>query len=133
MGSPERFVDRLNRQLRKIGIVVEGMPVKTRPSGGPPCFRAVGTNYQEWLAQASLAYETLPYRLSLPAEPNYCHDCTPEFKAEMMRLKACLFPDVTFESTKEFGESVTVGMSRSPDVAPEVYPVYADILDKRRT
>jgi hypothetical protein len=27
---------------------------------------------------------------------------------------------------------VTVGMSRSPDVAPEVYPVYDLIIDKRR-
>lgn len=132
MGSPERFVDRLNRQLRKIGVVVEGMPVKTRPSGGPPCFRAADTNYQDWLAQASVAYETLPYRLSLPAEPNYCHDCTKPFKREMVALGACLFPDVTFEKVKEFGEPTVVGVSHSPDVAPEVYPVYDLIIDKRR-
>jgi hypothetical protein len=132
MGSPERFVERLNRQLRKIGIVVEGMPVKTRPSGGPPCFRAADTNYQDWLAQASLSFENLPYRLSMPAEPNYCHDCTKGFKRDMVAVGACLFPSVTFEKTKELGESVRVGMSRSPDVAPEVYPVYDSIIDKRR-
>jgi hypothetical protein len=130
-GSPERLIERLNRQLKKIGVVVQHT-AKLAPNAGPPCFRVAGASYYEWMAQASMAYETLPYRLSRPEEPNYCHDCTPAFKAEMLAVKACLFPNVTFETAKEFGESVTVGMSRSPDVAPEVYPVYDLIIDKRR-
>jgi hypothetical protein len=123
-------VERLNRQLRKIGVTVEG-PVKTRPSGGPPCFRMSEVPYQDWLTQASLTNE-LPYRLSMPAEPNYCHDCTPEFKREMVAAKACLFPNVTFEIVKELGESDLIGMSRSPEVAPDSYPVYSELINKRR-
>jgi len=34
---------------------------------------------------------------------------------------------------KEFGEPVVVGMSRSPEVAPETYSVYAELVNKRRT
>lgn len=132
-GSPERFVERLNRQLRKIGIVVERTPAKTRPSGGPLCFRMSGVSYRDWLAQASIAYETLPYRLSMPTEPNYCHDCTPAFKEDMEALGACIFPNTRFEEVKELGESVVVGISRGPEVAPESYDVYAGILDRRTT
>lgn len=106
--------------------------MKTRPSGGPPCYRAADTNYQDWLSQASLAYETLPYRLSMPAEPNYCHDCTKGFKKDMVAIGACLFPDVTFEKIKDLGEPVVVGVSRGPEVAPESYPVYDALTDKRR-
>ena len=133
VGSPERFVERLNRQLRKIGIVVEKLPVKTRPSGGPPCFRMSDTSYQDYLTQASVAFETLPYRLDMPAEPNYCHDCTKEFKADMVRLNACIFPGTKFEEIKEFGEPTVVGVSHSPDVAPDQYPVYSDLIANRRT
>lgn len=133
MGSPEALIDRLNRQLRKVGVVVESLPVKTRPSGGPPCFRVAGASYREWLAQASRSPETLPYRLDMPMEPNYCYDCTPEFKAQMERAHACIFPHTRFEPTKEFGEPVLPGVSRSPEVAPDQYPVYDGIVNKRRT
>ena len=123
-------MERLNQQLQSIGVVVEEMPVKTRPGGGPPCFRVAGTSYKDWLAQASVAPE-LPYRLSMPAEPNYCRDCTKEFQAEMTGVNACLFPNVTFESVKELGESDVVGMSRGPGVAPEEYPLYPLLSDRR--
>lgn len=129
-GSPEAFTERLNKQLRDVGIVVEEMPVKTRPSGGPPCYRVAGTSYRDWLAQASVAPE-VPYRLSMPAEPNYCRDCTKQFQTEMVAVGACLFPNVTFESVKELGEVDVVGMSRSPGVAPEEYPVYSDLSNRR--
>lgn len=124
-------MERLNRQLRKIGVVVEEMPVKTRPSGGPPCYRKAGTSYRDWLAQASTTTE-LPYRLSMPAEPNYCHDCTAQFQREMTAVGACLFPAVTFEPNKELGEVDIVGMSRNESVAPDAYPVYADLIKLRR-
>jgi hypothetical protein len=126
-------VERLNRQLRKIGIVAEKLPVKTRPNGGPPCYRMCDTPYKDWLSQASVAFETLPYRLDMPAEPNYCHDCTAGFKARMVERKACIFPDTKFEEIKEFGEATVVGVSHSPEVAPEDYPVYSDITANRRT
>lgn len=125
-------MERLHRQLRKIGVIVEGLPVKTRPTGGPPCFRHTETSYKDWLAQASISYETVPYRLSMPAEPNYCRDCIAPFKAEMQGIGACIFPEVKFEPTKEFGESVVVGICRAPEVDPVTYGVYADLTDKRR-
>lgn len=131
LGTPESFIARLNQRLRKIGIVVEKLAVKTRPNGGPPCFRLAETSYPDWLAQSSLTFE-MPYRLSMPAEPNYCHDCTPAFKAEMVALRACIFPDVTFEQVKELGESDIAGMSRGPQIAPADYPVYDGIVNKRR-
>jgi hypothetical protein len=131
-GSPEKFMERLNRQLRRIGLVVEELPVKTRPSGGPPCFRAAGASYKDWLAQASVSYETVPYRLSMPAEPNYCHDCHRAFRDEMIADGTCLFPNTRFEVVKELGEPDTVGMCRSPDVAPDQYPLYDVILNRRR-
>lgn len=125
-------MDRLNRKLRTIGVAVEGAPVKTRPSGGPPCFRLGGASYKDWLTQASIEFDTLPYRLSMPAEPNYCYDCTPAFKAQMLKINACIFPDVTFERTEELGESVLVGMDRNPSVAPDYYEWYASLTLKRR-
>jgi hypothetical protein len=132
LGSPERFIDRLNRQLRKIGVVVEKLPVKTRPSGGPPCFRVSGVSYKDWLTQASIAPETIPYRMTMPPEPNYCYDCTPTFKAEMQSVSACLFPDTRFEKVKEFDEVSIAGVGRNLDVAPDFYAVYSDLLTKRR-
>lgn len=132
LGNPEALIERLNRQLRAVGIRIEREPVKTRPSGGPPCFRAAGANYREWLAQASLSYDTLPYRLDMPAEPNYCHDCVAGFKAEMLRINACIFPHVDFETIKDLGEPAVVGVSRSPEVAPDEYPVYDSLVHKRR-
>lgn len=125
-------MDRLNRKLRSVGVVVEGAAVKTRPSGGPPCFRLGGASYKDWLAQASVEFDMLPYRLSMPAEPNYCYDCTPAFKAEMQAKKACLFPDVTFEEVDEIGEQALVGVSRNGDVAPDTYPMYSEISKDRR-
>lgn len=126
-GSPDKFISLLNRQLKSIGVVVEKAEVKTRASGGPPCFRMAGTSYPDWLAQASVAPETLPYRLSMPAEPNYCNDCTPEFKAQMRLQNACLFPNVVFEEVDEIGEQVLVGVSRNRDVAPDSYTLYSEI------
>ncbi len=122
-------MDRLNRKLRAVGIVVEGAQVKTRPSGGPPCFRLGGASYKDWLSQASVEFDTLPYRLSMPAEPNYCRDCTPAFKAQMLKINACIFPSVTFEEVDELGERALVGMSRNPDVAPSYFEWYARLAD----
>lgn len=131
-GSPERFVERLNRQLRKIGIKVETLPKKSSPAGGPPCFRMVGASYRAWLEQASVSYETVPYRLTMPAEPNYCRDCTPTFHREMVAVKACIFPDTVFEEAKVLGEPEIVGAERSQTVAPQSYPMYALLTYNRR-
>jgi hypothetical protein len=77
--------------------------------------------FDTWLSSASLLGATVPYRYDMPAEPNYCWDCTPAFKREAMAAGTCRFPNTRFERTqtvirdeqKKIIEIEVVGISRS--------------------
>ena len=64
----------------------------------------------------------------MPGEPNYCRDCTPEFRGRAILAGKCQFSNVIFETARSNGEKETVGVSRSPHVVPVGYRVYREMV-----
>jgi hypothetical protein len=124
-GNPETFFQKLDERLAAVGIDYKQLDSKTDMTSPPPCFVRNRTSYTEWLRFASTG--KVPLRMDMPGEPNYCHDCTPEFKIQSMRDGSCLFPNTRFEHRKELDERTTCGVSRSPDVPPESYVIYQEM------
>jgi len=125
--SPQKFYAKLNRRLAAIGVRYERLTKKTEEGDAPPCFKLVKADYDSWLSAASLTTD-IPYRYDLPGEANYCRDCTIGFKHRATLAGACLFPNVAFETVQSNGEKEVVGVSRSPQVAPDGYRVYRGLL-----
>lgn len=125
-GSPQMFYDKLRKRLDGLGINLDALDSRTSPDDPPPCYSLARSDYTEWMRLA--AVELVPIRYDLPGEPNYCHDCTPEFKGAAMKAGACMFPNTRFEVRRfEGGERETVGVSRSQSVPPESYVIYQEI------
>jgi hypothetical protein len=84
-------------RLRKIRVVVDRAPERVicDPAARehPPCFDTLA-NYRLWLA--TLVEAPPLSRRDFEGEPNYCNDCTQDFKAEMMLTDRCLFPETRF-------------------------------------
>lgn len=95
--TAERFYARLDHELQRRGVDLDKLERLTPPGGTPPCFKLAGTNYDVWLASASLLGATVPYRYDMPAEPNYCWDCGPAFKGKAKKAGVCRFPGTRFE------------------------------------
>lgn len=118
----ERFFARLRSDLEKRGLDYANMPAYTREGGKPDCFVTLD-QFELWAAQASLIGALIPYRLDMPAEPNYCHDCRQGFKQDMERAGKCKFPNTRFERVRTSGEDPgvvefeVIGVSRSKQVA----------------
>lgn len=98
--SAGRFYARLSNELRLRGVHVESVPRRTPEGSTPACFTFASSRYEDWLASASLVGATVPYRYDTPGEPNFCHDCTPQFKARAMAARVCSFPRVRFEKVQ---------------------------------
>lgn len=125
--SPEKFFVKLKRRLSSIGVRYEKLTVLTPPGESPPCFKIAGASYDDWLTAASLTSD-VPYRYDMPGEPNYCRDCTVEFRGRAIKAGACRFSNVLFEIASSNGEKEIVGVSRSPKVVPIGYRVYRDMV-----
>jgi hypothetical protein len=126
------FRVKLRGNLAKMGIDMERLDYRTEPGRSPPCFEIRGASYRDWEdtahAAACASNElSIPIRLDLPAEPNYCHDCTADFKNRALKTGSCLFPNTKFEVRTALGEKETVGVSRSRETPPERHIVYQNI------
>jgi hypothetical protein len=119
--TPARFYARLRTELSRRGVLYEQLPKFTEEGDAPPCFEEFRVPFDAWLSSASLLGATVPYRYDMPAEPNYCWDCTPAFKRDATAAGKCLFPNTRFEKTqtvirdeqKKIIEVEVVGISRS--------------------
>lgn len=119
--TPARFYARLRMELARRGVVYEQMPKFTEEGDSPPCFDHFRVPFDAWLSSASLLGATVPYRYDMPAEPNYCWDCTVAHKREAQAAGTCRFPNTRFEKTqtvirdegKKIIEVEVVGISRS--------------------
>jgi hypothetical protein len=119
--TAQRFYARLRNELSIRGVDYDSLPRLTPEGSAPPCYKLGHFNYAGWLAQASLVGATVPYRYDMPAEPNYCYDCTRRFKAKAVAKGVCNFPKTRFEPvqiviSEEAGKEVEVsivGVSRS--------------------
>ena len=119
--TSQRFYARLRHELAIRGIDYDKLPKLTPEGDSPRCFTAVGAPFDEWLASASLVGATIPYRYDMPAEPNYCWDCTRRFRARATAAGVCNFPKTKFEPlqiviSEEDGKQTEVsivGVSRS--------------------
>lgn len=125
--SSEKFFVKLKRRLSSIGVRYEKLTKLTADGDSPPCFKIAGADYDEWLAAASLTSD-VPYRYDMPAEPNYCRDCTVGFRGRAIRAGACRFSNLRFEIASSNGEKEVVGVSRSPTVIPTGYRVYREMV-----
>lgn len=125
-GSPDIFFKRLTARLDSVGVKIDALDYRTDLRDPPPCFEMSKDDYAEWLRLA--AVEMVPVRFDMPGEPNYCHDCTPEFKKRAIGVGACLFPNTRFEVRKDAGEKETVGVSRSGETQPDGYVVYQQMV-----
>ena len=123
--TPERFYARLRLELSKRGISYDDLPKITKEGEAPACYTAVNVPFDTWLSSASLLGATVPYRYDMPAEPNYCWDCTPDFRRQAKLMGACRFPNTRFEKMqtvirdggKKIFETEIVGISRSREAA----------------
>jgi hypothetical protein len=125
--SPEKYFVKLRRSLSEIGVRYERLTKKTPEGGEPPCFALAGADYDSWLTAASLTSD-VPYRYDMPGEPNYCRDCTVQFRHKAILAGKCQFPNVRFEIAQSNGEKEVVGVSRSPMVVPNGYRVYRQLV-----
>lgn len=98
--SPLRFYARLRHQLESRGISYDDLPRFTPEGESPPCFRGFRVSFDAFLSAASTLGSTVPYRLGMPAEPNYCIDCTAKFQTLAKSRGLCQFPDVRFEHSR---------------------------------
>lgn len=122
----ELFYERLGARLNRVGIDLAKLDSKSGPDDPPPCYVTHKADFREWLRYASTG--SIPLRMDMPGEPNYCHDCSPEFKGKAINEGSCLFPNTRFERRKELDEMSTVGVSRSKQVPPENYVVYQEMV-----
>jgi hypothetical protein len=119
--TPARFYARLRTELGKRGVSYDQLPKFTEEGDAPACYTEFGVPFDAWLSSASLLGATVPYRYDMPAEPNYCWDCTPDFKRSAIAAGVCRFPNTRFEKTqtvirdeqKKIIEVEVVGISRS--------------------
>ena len=119
--TPERFYARLRNELRLRGVNYDALLKITQEGDSPACFDRFDLDFDLWLSSASLQAATVPYRYDMPAEPNYCYDCTLTFKQQAMAAGVCRFPHTRFERVhgtirdggKKAVEIEIVGISRS--------------------
>lgn len=114
LSAPELFFSRLRARLVALGLDPDAMDTKTSLLDPPPCFALRESSYAEWLAAALNAEP--PLRLGMPAEPNYCHDCTARFRKHAVKAGACLFPNMKFSAVVEFGERTHAGKTHSRQI-----------------
>jgi hypothetical protein len=127
ISSPEKFYVKLRRQLSAIGVRYEKLTRKTPEGEAPPCFEFADADYDAWLTAASLTSD-IPHRYDMPGEPNYCRDCTVQFRHKAILAGKCQFYNVFFEIAHSNGEKEAVGVSRSPSVIPTGYRVYREMV-----
>jgi hypothetical protein len=127
VSSPEKFFVKLKRQLSNLGVRYERLTKKTAEGEAPPCFVFADTDYDAWLTAASLTSD-VPHRYDMPGEPNYCRDCTVQFRQKAMLAGKCIFKNVIFETSNNNGEKEVVGVSRSPKVLPVGYRVFREMV-----
>ena len=130
--SPEKFFIKLKRRLSNLGVRYERLTKKTPEGQAPPCFKLNGakqgqSDYEMWLTMASLTSD-VPYRYDMPGEPNYCRDCTVQFRERAQKAGSCIFGNVVFETASNNGEKEVVGVSRSPTVIPTGYKPYLGMV-----
>lgn len=130
-GPPEVFMRRLGDTLQRAGIDIAQLDSRTTASEPPPCFEMNKADYAEWLRYGAAAAD-IPVRLDMPAEPNYCIDCTPQFKKAAVAAGTCLFPNTRFEVRRIDGEKETIGVSRSGQQPPDDYVVYQEMVVPRQ-
>ena len=135
--SPLRFYARLRHQLELRGLDYDRLPRLTEPGTAPPCFSRFRVSFDAWLSSASMLGATVPYRCDMPAEPNYCWDCTRELQCEAKKLGVCQFPDARFERIRtqvpdtggrRVSETEVLGVSRPKRVDANLWEEY-DGLD----
>lgn len=126
--NPEQAAayEKLRQRLTAVGINIDALDYRTGPGETPDCFTMEGASYPAWLKDGMSAND-MPVRYDMPAEPNYCNDCTPEFKSRAMKAGTCIFPNTRFEVRKTDGERETVGVSRSAEVPPEHCVIYQEM------
>lgn len=126
--NPEQasLYEKLRQRLTAVGINIDELDYRTGPGESPACFEMEGASYTRWLREG-MPSNDMPVRFDMPAEPNYCNDCTPEFKSRAMKAGSCIFPNTRFEVRKTDGERETVGVSRSADVPPEHCVIYQEM------
>jgi len=134
VGGEFKVYDDLRRHLEEKGVDYDRLPKLSSIEEPPRCFlyRARGdveqarTDYIAWLRLASETSD-INYRFDMPAEVNYCRDCTPAFKKEAEAAGACQFPHVKFEVVQCMGEKEMIGVSRGEPVSPKGYWKYEDM------
>jgi len=113
----ESHTDRMDRLVAKASeIVATGMqrhfPITT-PRDYPPCFDSA-EQYRYWL-EANAGYSPRE-RPDFPKEPNYCRDCSQEYKDKMIMQDRCIFPEIIFKKVKDVeGDEEVVGFMRKAD------------------
>ena len=134
-GGEFKVFENLRKSLAEKGVNYDNLPKASSIDNPPACFlyRANGCHQRavdDYVAWLRVAAETsdIPYRMDMPAEVNYCRDCTPAFKKEACAADKCGFPNVTFEMVPVMGEKELVGVSRGAPVDPNTYFVYEDML-----
>lgn len=125
LSVPQMFFQRLEARLAALGLNRADMDTKTDLENHPPCFALRETSYEAWLAAAMNAEP--PLRLDMPAEVNYCHDCTASFRKTAKKAALCLFPHMRLEKRNEFGEQVMVGVTHSRFVTAREFLVDRDL------
>lgn len=126
LSAPEVFFDRLKARLESLGLNPDAIDTKTSVLDPPPCFALRESSYVEWLAAAVNAEP--PLRVDMPAEPNYCRDCTARFRKHAIKAGSCLFPNMRLEPTTEFGEKLMVGVTHSRLVTADEFGIDQDLV-----
>ena len=104
----------IDRKLNLIATGRSGEPI-TREDEYPPCFKDL-SQYRAWLDSVRNAEQTgvqLPERKAWSGEPNYCQDCSPDYRTRMRNDGRCLFPYTIFV---EEGEDIDVELIGTEDV-----------------
>jgi hypothetical protein len=131
--SPLRFYARLRHQLESRGVNYDGLPRYTEPGQSPPCFKTLRVPFDAWLSSASMLGATVPYRYGMPGEPNYCYDCTKQFKAFAEKRGACKFPGTRFEhfrtlptdsEGRRIPEVEILGVTRAERLTVDLFEAY---------
>lgn len=127
LSSPELFFQRLHARLAALGLDRDEMDTKTSLDSPPPCFALRESSYTEWLAAAVISEP--PLRADMPAEPNYCRDCTSKFRRHAIKAGACLFPHMRLVRQMEFGEKLMVGQTHSRAIGLREFGPDPDLVD----
>lgn len=94
-----------NREYRRARLTSRNKP--------PPCFEGV-EQYRKWMESgqsAAGAWPPLRNRDGFHSEPNYCYDCSKEYRDKMCGEDRCIFPETTFETKVSDGEKFLGGVS----------------------